>query len=189
MRPGLKHADVAAAAGLLAGDDALGQLQREGTELGVVLGRDDLGVVPPRVKQCAAGGGVALIADRDSFELVRFLRAVLAQRLEGIGHLEDVKLKLVRRVARRVIKGVGHSLDSILDEALGTAVDLLVKVVGVERFQVAFTRLANGPFGRQARQRQHGGDWPLGLWHGGQFGRDFGRAQPTSRCGRSNRGR
>ena len=79
------------------------------------------------------GAGVALVADRRRSELFRFLRAVLAQCLERIGHLEDVELKLVRRVAGRVIEGVRHALDAVLDETLGAAVDLLVKVVGVER--------------------------------------------------------
>ena len=165
---------------LLPGGDPLGQLQREGGELGVVLGRDDLGVIPPRVEERAAGGGVALVADRHGLELVRLLRAVLAQRLERIGHLEDVELELVRRVAGRVIEGVGHPLDAILDEALGAAVDLLVEVVGVERLEVVLARLADGPFRRQVRERQHGGDLALGLGDGGQLGLDLGRAQSVS---------
>ena len=165
----------AVAAWLLAGGDPLGQLQREGSELGVVLGRDDLGVIPPRVKQRAAGGGVALVADRDGLGLVGLFRAVLAKGFQRVGHLEDIKLKLVRGVARRVIEGIGHALDPILDEALGTAVDFLVEVVGVKGLDVVFARLADGPFGREIGKRQHGGKLALGLGNGGQLGLDLGR--------------
>ena len=45
---------------LLPGGDPLGQLKGEGGELGVILGRDDLGVIFPRVEERAARRGVAL---------------------------------------------------------------------------------------------------------------------------------
>src|SRR5208337_4434826 len=143
---------------LLPGGDASGQLQREGSELGVVLRRDDLGVILAGVEEGAARGSVALVAYRDDLGLVGFLRSVLAQGLERVGHLEDVKLQLVRRVAGGVVEGVRHALDPVLEEALGAAVDLLVEVVGVEGFDVLGSRLAWSPARWQVAQRNHGGN-------------------------------
>ena len=121
---------------LLAGGDAPGQLQGKGSEFGVILGRDDLGVVLAGVEERAASRSISLGAHRDGLRLVGLLGAVLAQGLEGVGHLEDIKLDLVRRVAGGVVEGIGHPLHAVLEEALGAAVDFLVEVVGVEGLDV-----------------------------------------------------
>ena len=102
----------------------------------------------PRRRACCPRR-VARVPD-DGLSLVGFLRAVLAQRFERVGHLEDVKLKLVRRVAGGVVEGVGHPLDAVLEEALGAAVDLLVEVIGVEGLEMAIPGLSQRRFHRQA---------------------------------------
>ena len=170
------------------GGDASGQLQREGGELGVVLRRDDLGVILAGVEERAARGSVALVAYRNDLGLIGFLRSVLAQGLERVGHLEDVKLQLVGRVAGGVIEGVGHALDPVLEEALGAAVDLLVEVVGVEGFDVLGSRLAGSPARWQVAQRKHGGDGLLRLGHCGDLGLDLGGRQAIASSGRGNWG-
>src|SRR5208337_3100474 len=73
-----------AASRLLPGGDASGQLQRKGSELGVVLRRDDLGVILAGVEEGAARGSVAHVAYRDELGLVGLLRSVLAQGLERV---------------------------------------------------------------------------------------------------------
>src|SRR5205814_681514 len=91
----------------LLGGDPAGEVDREGGELRVVLGGNDLGVVLAGVEQRAARRGVALRADVERLRLVGLLRAVLAERLELVAQFEDVELDLVRVVAVGVVVGVG----------------------------------------------------------------------------------
>ncbi len=176
----------------LLGGDPLGHLEREGGELGVGRGRDDLGVVRVGVEQKAAGRGVPFGADLHGVGLLGLLGVVLRLGPERLGvvELEDVDLDLVRVVADRVVGGIGHPIHVVLGEALGPAVDLLEEVLGVERLQVLRAVLADFPAGRDVDQGEHRRQGTLGLGHGGQFGLGLGLGQTGGGgSGWSSRGR